>query len=198
MKKTKKSSTFHSRLKEILSEYSVQEWTEKINVSRSVIFSKWRKDVYPNSENLIKICKITGHSPNWLLLGIGPRRVKEKEIDVELTEDEKADLQNDIYELEHQLFKEKKAHQKLQSDLETIRLIKWISDTFSTDGSASETKLENISNKDLVEKIIKPVLSYFEKNQATIFDMLFKYFNSQKGLNALGSIVSQITDNEKI
>ncbi|MCP4551460.1 MAG: hypothetical protein GY834_05345 [Bacteroidetes bacterium] len=82
--KKRKNSSFFDRLKEVLIKEALKEvsderkvatyWAEKIEVTSTVIRSKWFKgESYPCADSLIKIFELIDDlSGRWLLLGQGP------------------------------------------------------------------------------------------------------------------------------
>ena len=72
---------FHNRFMEVLCTKPVAWWSEQLNVVPSLINARWKKGSYPNADNLIKICFLSGISANWLLLGVGPKHLESKEMD---------------------------------------------------------------------------------------------------------------------
>jgi len=69
--------TFEDRLLQLLNSQKVVWWVNQLNVSGSLISSKWKKGkATPRTETIIKMCEVTGISANWLLLGIRPKKIE--------------------------------------------------------------------------------------------------------------------------
>jgi hypothetical protein len=77
--------TFHYRLGEITAG-RVPEIRKAIGISDQSM-RNWTNDekVYPKANNIIGLCEFTGTSPNWLLLGKGPRKLSECNFDTKDT-----------------------------------------------------------------------------------------------------------------
>jgi uncharacterized protein YdcH (DUF465 family) len=97
----KLEDAFFKRLFEVLDEETQHWWAKKISVSQGTISNLYKKK-YSTIDKIIKIMALKKISPNWLILGSGPKDLKyldEKEIGK--IQDRFRDSQEKMAELEY-------------------------------------------------------------------------------------------------
>ncbi len=183
---------FQTRFMEVLCMRPVAWWSEELGVVPSLINARWKKGSFPNADNLIKICNLSGISANWLLLGIGPKHIESKEMD----EDTRRSLQNYITTLEDKYEEALQQNEKIIHDVEILKRLKWFSDTFEThpDHSTAE-QLNKLSGEEMFNRVFVPKFMFLKM----LTDILFKAMEmcalSENGPMMLSNIINWIKTN---
>ena len=80
--------SFSKRLVEVLKTERQAWWAKNIGQSQAAV-SKWFQGSFPRSDKLLNILQLADISANWLLFGIGPRRLSDMdENEVEKRQDQ--------------------------------------------------------------------------------------------------------------
>ena len=183
---------FHNRFMEVLCTKPVAWWSEQLNVVPSLINARWKKGSYPNADNLIKICFLSGISANWLLLGVGPKHIESKEMD----EDTRRTLQTYITSLEDQNEEITAQSKKILDDVEVLKILKWFSKTFHTDTSAPwGDQLKALNSDAVFQRILMP--NYILTKM--LIDLIFKgiehYASSENGQALMATLIDWFREN---
>lgn len=188
----KTNDDFHNRFMEVLCTKPVSWWSEKLDVVPSLINARWKKGSYPNADNLIKICNLSGVSANWLLLGVGSKHLENKDMD----EDIRRTLQGYITTLENQNEEISENSRKILDDVEILKILKWFAETFQTDQQGSWIdQLQKLTPEEMFNRILTPNYILIKM----LFDIVFKgfeqYANSKNGQEILIALISWIMEN---
>ncbi len=183
---------FHNRFMEVLCMKPVAWWSEKLDVVPSLINGRWKKGSFPNADNLIKICQLSGVSANWLLLGIGPKNIENKGMD----EDTRRSLQNYITQLEDQNEEVTQKAKKILNDAEIIKQLKWFSETFHTDQHQEPIdQLKKLTGEEVFNRIFMPGFIFIKMLTDILFKATEQYAISENGTEILTGIIDWIRAN---
>jgi len=89
-------SEFSERLMKVIGLKKKVWWERQLGLSNSIISSRWAKGHSPRLETIIEICKLSGVSANWLLLGVGSTYLEDPSLKTEL-EKEKTIVETQDY-----------------------------------------------------------------------------------------------------
>ena len=183
---------FHNRFMEVLCTKPVAWWSEQLNVVPSLINARWKKGSYPNADNLIKICFLSGISANWLLLGVGPKHLESKEMD----EDTRRTLQTYITSLEDQNEEIHAQSEKIIDDVKVLKILKWFSETFHTDTSdAWIDQLKTLNSDAVFQRILMPNYILTKMLMDLIFKGIEQFASSENGQATLATLIGWFKNN---
>lgn len=190
--KTQSKDDFHNRFMEVLCTKPVAWWSEQLDVVPSLINARWKKGSYPNADNLIKICFLSGISANWLLLGTGAKFLENKEMD----EDTRRTLQSYISALEDQNEEISEHSKKILNDVEILKHLRWFTETFQTDQNKEWiSQLEALSGEAIFNRVMMPNYIFLKMLLDIIFKSIEHYASSKNGQEILTAMINWIKEN---
>lgn len=190
--KEQSKDSFHNRFMEVLCTKPVAWWSEQLDVVPSLINARWKKGSYPNADNLIKICLLSGISANWLLLGTGSKYLENKEMD----EDTRRTLQNYITALEDQNEEISEHSKKILNDAEILKQLKWFTETFQTDQNEDWiTQLKSLNGDAMFNRVMMPNYIFLKMLLDLIFKSIEHYAASKNGQEIVTILINWIQEN---
>lgn len=161
----------------------------------------WKKGNYPGLRYAMEICRISGVSPNWLFMGIGPRFIEDlDQVDDAVLFDEtlKEEMLADMMKLRRQVkMEQERAEKKVKeilSDIETIKILKVFSDVFQP-GMDME-KIRKQIPAAILSKITFPFLNFIENNSVDVAKKLKTYAGSDTGMEMFMRFIGYIVNNK--
>lgn len=173
-KKNRIAGDFHQRLQEVLDTKKQIWWRKKLNVSSSVIGFRWKNGGIPKADKIIEICKLSGVSANWLLLGTGP-----KYIDPSPDPEEEKHLRNAnkyIQELEDKIEIYKNYLSDLPKKEHTLNALIKMGKLVNL---ASSESLDNIPEEEIFETYVLPFFIYFRSFSDIAVRIMETFINSE-------------------
>lgn len=190
--KTQSKDDFHNRFMEVLCTKPVAWWSEQLDVVPSLINARWKKGSYPNADNLIKICCLSGISANWLLLGSGSKYLENKEMD----EDTRRTLQSYISSLEDQNEEISEHSKKILNDVEVLKHLRWFTETFHTDQKEDWiAQLGSLTGEAMFNRVLMPNYIFLKMLIDIVFKLIEHYAGSKNGQEALTAMIQWIQEN---
>lgn len=151
-------STFHDRLMSVLKTEKKKWWEKHLNVSNSLISSRWEKGGMPHLDKIIKICKLKNVSANWLLLGEGPKYLDDT-ADNQADEAGRRAMQAYIINLERKVRRYEAYIQKIADSEPALQAMVRITKLLETSDETSRAfeALEDVSVETFFEQYILPL-----------------------------------------
>lgn len=116
---------FKKRLVEILKEQRQTWWAENLKQSQSAV-GKWLKDSFPRSDKLYTILRLSDVSANWILFGIGPKRLSDMdENKIERRQDQGREVQVQLINMARENEKLKEKVEELEREI-SQNSIEWL------------------------------------------------------------------------
>jgi len=189
---------FQKRFIKILETQNAKYWMINLGIQSNLLWG-WKKGNYPGLRYAIEICENEGISANWLFLGIGPQNVEDLdnvEDEVLLDEKLKEELLTNIMGLKRQMANEKDEYdvkvQKVISDVNTLKILKTFSETFTS--KKDFKKLNKELPENLLEILGKPMLAFIRKNSESISEVVENYIDSENGRENIKKAIRWIID----
>lgn len=189
----------HFNLKELIDTEQVIFWAERLGVSKSLISSRWKKDHFPNIPNIIKLLIISGYSANWLLLGIGPKYIKQVHNPDQVAADEsrRREITTDLFQLEKQL------EEKTEQLNEIRRLIEKNSTSSAFANEIMEKNLfykspdeiRSSSGRSLFKHNLLPLMTLMQFVNQVCFKLFETLSGSSDGADIIESLLKYIREN---
>jgi hypothetical protein len=162
------SENFKKRLVEVLKEQRQTWWAENLKQSQSAV-GKWLKDSFPRSDKLYTILRLSDVSANWILFGIGPRRLSDfDENETERRQDQGREVQVQLIRMtqENEKLRERVAELEREVSQNSIEwLFKEVDKKDAEDGEKEKVFNYNIF----------PVLALMRQINDVAFKVLEKY-----------------------
>lgn len=181
---------FKKRLIDVLDEEQQVWWSERLSISQSVLSGGWKKKSFPRSDNLLKICEIKDISANWLLFGLGPKRLSDfSENRLREARQKKDQHQERIMQKSEEILMLKQRVSELERALASVELsnlVKYRSDIKKT-GMDTEIDIFN-------ENVI-PLITLMRLIQDILFKVFEEYSKENLSTERYNSIFSYLTEN---
>lgn len=189
----------HKHLREIIDTEQVVVWADRLDVTKSLISSRWKRDHFPNIPNMIKLLMISGFSANWLLLGIGPKYINQVYDPDQVAADElhRRELTADLFQLEKDLDEKTAALDALKSliekDSNSSALVKHLlkHDFFSK----SSDEIRSSSGHTLFKHHLLPLITLIQFVNNVCFKLFQKISESSEGADFIADLIKYIEDN---
>jgi len=189
---------FHERFIKVLEMESSKFWMKELGIQLNLLWG-WKKGNYPGLRYAMEICRISGVSPNWLFMGIGPRFIEDlDQVDDSVLFDEelKEEILADMMKLRRQVkIEQDNADKKVRdilSDVEIIKILKSFSDVFHPEMDMHQIKKQ--MPKDILNKITVPLLSFLEVHSDEISKKLKTFVGSEDGTDMFMRFVSWVVE----
>lgn len=190
---------FHERFITVLEMESSKFWMKELGIQLNLLWG-WKKGNYPGLRYAMEICRISGVSPNWLFMGIGPRFIEDlDQVDDAVLFDEtlKEEMLADMMKLRRQVkIEQERAEEKVKeilSDIETIKLLKIFSDVFQP-GMDMEKIRQQIPEA-ILTRITLPFLNFLETNSLDVARKLKACAGSATGMDMFMRFIGYIVEN---
>lgn len=173
---------FQDRLKEVLGMRQGIWWEKELGVSNSLIGSRWKKGTMPRVDKLIKICRLTGVSANWLFLGIEPKLIGD-EISLDGGVQEIRDKMKDFVSLHRENRDLKRYISQLSKNETGIDHLIAIVKLLSVKGDFIENidEIRQLPNQELFESYIAPFSVFIKSFSDVIFKLLAVIMETEAG-----------------
>lgn len=186
-------------LKEIIDTEPVVYWARQLDVSKSLISSRWKKDHFPNIPNIIKLLMLSGYSANWLLLGIGPKYMSDVHDPDQSAADELRRRQTavDLLQLEHQLSEEREKLVALKQYMEVhTEASQWIKTALDEDiFSKQPDQIRTDTGKSVFKQYILPLMTLMQSMNQISFKLFEAISDSEANNEIMEDVVRFIQSN---
>lgn len=167
-------ASFKKRLLDVLGEEQQNWWSSQLGISQSVISSGWKKKSFPRSDNLVRICDIKGISANWLLMGVGPKYIKD------LDDKKIAEIQSKKNETQYRIMAQDEKVLSLEERINELeRALKCVDVSNLVKYKTHNENSEIFKETDIFDSNILPLLTLMRLMQ----DVLFKVFEEYSKTN---------------
>lgn len=190
---------FHERFISVLEMENSKFWMKELGIQLNLLWG-WKKGNYPGLRYAMEICRISGVSPNWLFMGIGPRFIEDLdqvEDAVLFDESLKEEILADMMKLRRQVkFEHEQAEYKVEeilSDIETVKALKIFADVFEPGVDMKEIRKQMPAA--ILNKITLPFLNFLETNSTDVARRLKACFTSEKGADIFMQMVGYLVEN---
>lgn len=172
----KSIESVHRRLMEVLNSHEPNWWKEKLDVSSGAIGFRWKKGGMPKTDKIIEICKLSGVSADWLLLGIGTKYIDKMHASGGEEHRRRANMY--IQELEDKIEAYEEEVLDLAKKESILSAFARVGKLLNID---SDNNVDNISEEEAFQKYVLPFFIYFRSFSDIIIKMLESVFKSEKG-----------------
>ena len=190
---------FHERFISVLEMENSKFWMKELGIQLNLLWG-WKKGNYPGLRYAMEICRISGVSPNWLFMGIGPKFIEDLEHvedSVLFDENLKEEILTDMMKLRKQVkFEHEQAVQQVKgilADIEVAKALKLFSDVFESGGDIKEIQKQMPAA--ILNKITLPLLDFFETNSTDVVRRLKACIRSEKGADFFMQVVEYLIEN---
>lgn len=186
-------------LKEIIDSKPVMDWAKELDVSKSLISSRWKKDHFPNIPNIIKLLVLSGFSANWLLLGIGPKYIGDAYDPDQSAADElrRREITADLFEMEHQLTEMTDKVNELKRYIEVHQNSAGWMKTALTDDifSQSSQQIKSATGKSAFKQHFLPLLTLMQLMNHICFKFFEAAGSTDDGQKIVENVIKFINQN---
>jgi hypothetical protein len=183
-------ANFKKRLLDLLGEEQQNWWSSQLGISQSVISSGWKKKSFPRSDNLVRICDIKGISANWLLLGVGPKYIKD------LDDKKIAEIQSKKNEAQYKIMAQDEKVLGLEERINELeRALRCADVSNLVKYKPYKENSESFKEADIFDSNILPLLTLMRLMQDVLFKAFEEYSKTSMSDEKFHNIFNYLTKN---